>query len=114
MHEASLAQNIIEDIERRIEEGEIADHVRSVRLAVGRLTAVVPDNLRFLFEVLAKGSALEGARLDIEQVPIRARCTSCGKYFEIEDVYFSCRGCGSPDLDVLSGSELLIESVEVG
>jgi hydrogenase nickel incorporation protein HypA/HybF len=113
MHEASLAQCIIEDLERRIEEGEIAGRIRGVYLAVGRLTAVFPDNLRFLFQVLAKGSALEGARLDIEQVPILARCMSCGTHFEIEDVYFSCTGCGSPDVDVLRGSELQIESVEV-
>lgn len=113
MHEASLAQNIIEDILGRIERGQIPDRVRSVNLLVGRLTAVVPANLQFLFDALARDSALEGARLDIELVPIRACCTSCEEYFEIEDVYFSCRQCGSPDVQVLGGTELLIESVEV-
>jgi hydrogenase nickel incorporation protein HypA/HybF len=113
MHEATLAQNIIEDIERRFEKGEIAGRVRSVSLSVGRLTSVVPENLVFLFQVLAKGSVLEGAQLDIERVPIRARCKACNARFEIEDVYFSCRQCGSPKLEMLSGSELIIESVEV-
>ncbi len=113
MHEATLAQNIIDDIESRIEAGEISGRIRGVYLSVGRLTSVVPENLSFLFQVLAEGSALEGALLEIDRIPIRARCRSCGDSFEIDDVYFSCKGCGSPDLDILSGSELLIESVEV-
>jgi hydrogenase nickel incorporation protein HypA/HybF len=113
MHEATLAQNIIDDIERRIEDGEIMGDIRSVFLSVGRLTSVVPDNLTFLFKVLSRGTALDGALLDIERIPIRAMCKACGERFEIEDVYFFCKECGSPELDVLSGRELLIKSVEV-
>lgn len=113
MHEATFAQLIIEDVERRVASGEIAGRVVNVCLEIGRLRAVVPDNLVFLFDVLSKGTALEGARLDIESIPICAECRRCGIQFEIEDIYFSCTGCGSPELEILSGDEMLIKSVEV-
>jgi len=113
MHEASIAQSIIENLERRIVEGQIAGRVCCVYLMVGRLTAVVPDNLQFMFGVLARDSVLNDARLEIELVPVRARCRTCRAEFEIEDIYFLCAACGSANLDILSGRELLIESVEV-
>ncbi len=114
MHEASLAQHIIADVVGRIDRGQIPGRVSSINLRVGRLTAVIPDNLRFLFEVLARGSALEGAHLDIEMVPVRARCRRCGARFAVQDLHFSCSRCASSDVQVLSGRELLIQSVEVG
>jgi hydrogenase nickel incorporation protein HypA/HybF len=113
MHEASLAQHIIENVVGRIERGQIPGRVSSINLRVGRLTAVTPDNLRFLFEVLARGSALEGAHLDIEIVPVRARCRRCEARFAVQDLHFACTRCGSSDVEVLNGRELLIGSVEV-
>lgn len=113
MHEAVIAQTIIENIEARIEEGQIVGRVRSICLTIGKLTSVIPDNLRFMFRVLSKGSILEGVGLKIEQVPIQAKCLSCGAHFEIEDLCFSCKKCNSPDVDVISGRELLVKSVEV-
>jgi len=113
MHEASIAQNIIEDIEQRIDSGEISGRVRTIYLSVGRLTAVVPDNLRFVFEVLAGDSALAGAALSIEHVPVRIRCLDCNAEIEMEDIDFHCGRCGSANVDIASGRELMIESVEV-
>jgi hydrogenase nickel incorporation protein HypA/HybF len=113
MHEASIASYLIQAIERRIGEGEIVGKVRSISLRVGRMTAVVPDNLRFLFGVLAEGSAVEGAELEIEEVMVRARCQTCRAEFDIQDVCFLCSQCGSSDVDVTSGRELMIVAVEV-
>ena len=39
----------------------------SVRLRVGRLSGVVPDAMRFCFELVTAGTPLEGAALEIEQ-----------------------------------------------
>jgi hydrogenase nickel incorporation protein HypA/HybF len=113
MHEASIATHLIQAVERRIDEGEITGRVRSIFLRVGRMTAVVPDNLRFLFGVLAEGSAVEGAELEIEEVPIRGRCRACEAEFEIHDICFFCSQCGSSDVDITSGRELMIVAVEV-
>ena len=113
MHEATIASNLIDAIGRRIDEGEIAGKVSKIHLRIGRMTAVVPANLRYLFEVLAEGSAVEGAELEIEEVPIRGRCRVCEVEFDVEGVCFNCRSCGSQDADIVSGRELMIVGVEV-
>ena len=87
--------------------------VKTINLRVGRLMAVIPENLDFLFDIMARGTALDGAKITIRKVPIRARCEACGADFEISEVYFLCPKCHSPKVDVLSGRELVIEDVEV-
>ncbi|MDQ6686933.1 MAG: hydrogenase maturation nickel metallochaperone HypA [Actinomycetota bacterium] len=87
-------------------------HVKVVRLRIGRLAGVVPDALTFCFELAAAGTPLEGATLEIEQVHGRAQCRSCGDEFGLVDAFLLCE-CGSADVQLLSGSELSVTSVEV-
>jgi hydrogenase nickel incorporation protein HypA/HybF len=110
MHEASIAASII----RRLEEHPelVGRKIRVVRLKIGRLSTVVPENLRFLFGAVAAGTALEGAELEIEEVPARATCESCGLAFEVVGPYFLCPACESGRLRLESGRELSIESVD--
>jgi hydrogenase nickel incorporation protein HypA/HybF len=86
--------------------------VTVLRLSVGRLSGVVPDALRFCFELVAEGTPLEGADLVIEEPAGRARCASCGADSEIEDLVLLCP-CGSADVAVTAGRDLLVRSVEV-
>jgi hydrogenase nickel incorporation protein HypA/HybF len=113
MHEVGVARSLIEAVEQRLREGGVQGRVRAVRLRLGRMSTVVPDSLRFAFEVLVKDSAIPEAKLEIEEVPVRARCRACGEGFEIGEPCFLCGKCGSPDLEVLSGTELLIDSLDV-
>jgi hydrogenase nickel incorporation protein HypA/HybF len=114
MHEASIAQNVIDSVLRLIEDGVVVGKVAKVYLKVGKLTAVVPDNLQFMFEVLSGEGPLRGVKLEIEDVPIRARCGGCRAQFGMaEEVRLVCPECGSTDTHFESGRELLIDAVEV-
>jgi len=113
MHEASIAQAIMGEIERQLDEGKILGRVQTVYLRIGQLTAVVTDNLRFMFEVIAKDTVFEGVELQIEDVPVRGVCRDCEAAFEIEELRFSCLQCGSGEVDIVSGRELMIEAVEI-
>jgi hydrogenase nickel incorporation protein HypA/HybF len=113
MHEASIALSIINAVEQQLAEGKIAGRVETVSIRVGRLTAVVPDNLKFLFGVLSEDTPLAGSSLDITMVPVRGRCRTCGISAELEKLCFLCSGCGSPDLELTSGRELELTAVEV-
>lgn len=86
--------------------------VAAVRLEIGRLSGVVTDSIRFCFEVVANGTGLQDARLDIDEPTGRAYCRNCGDEFELDDPIMLCP-CGSADLEVLSGQQLRIISVEV-
>ncbi len=86
--------------------------VTAVRLEVGRLSAVVPDALRFCFDVCVRGTPLEGAVLEIIEIGGRGRCGACGR--EMSVVHFACNcACGSTDVSLVDGQQLRIRDVEV-
>jgi len=113
MHEMSIAENLFEIVVETIEKEEDIAKVEAVDLRIGKLRAVIPENLTFCFEVLCRGTAIEGARLRIEEIPIRVICKDCMEETEKTDPVFLCSKCGSPKLDLLSGKELEIRSIEV-
>jgi hydrogenase nickel incorporation protein HypA/HybF len=108
MHELSIAQSVVDAVCERA----AGRTVHSVQLRVGALTAVVPEAMRFCFELAVEGTVAEGARLDIERRPGTARCRSCGADVELADLILLCP-CGSADLEVSAGRELQIVSMEV-
>lgn len=112
MHEMSIAQSLIDVIREEMAAAE-ATILRSVRLQIGRLTAIVPESLTFCFEVITKGTDLEGARLIIEAVPIKGFCKECEREFEIEEYTFICPACGSSQIKITAGEELSVVEIEV-
>ncbi len=113
MHELSICEGIIEVVTDALDRLATArPPVSSVTVRIGRLTSVVPDCLRHYFDLLTPGTALDGAVLVIEDVPIRARCAECAAGFEIEVLSFSCPRCGSGLVELISGRELEVTSLE--
>src|SRR3954470_4313966 len=106
MHEMALVEEII-DIAASAR-GE--QRVLRIVLEVGKLSAVLPDALRFCFEVAREGTALAGAALEIVEVPGRGRCRACGAEVMLERPFGRC-ACTSTDLEWLAGEELRIKSM---
>lgn len=113
MHEMGIAMQIVEIATASIPSDFAGARVATVNLKVGKLSAVVPDSLRFCFEAVAKDTALEGAELHITEIPVQAACNACGNAWTIEEPAFACPACGSGDITLLSGRELDIESIEL-
>ena len=112
MHEMSIAQSLITILEEELEKHG-ARSLKSVRLHIGRMSAVVPDALSFCFQVMTEGTALEGARLDMEIIPLRGFCRQCGREFEVKDYDFVCPACASTRIESISGQDLSIVEMEV-
>lgn len=108
MHELALTESVVQAVCERLP----GERVRRVRLEIGRLAAVVPDAVRFCFEVCTRGTLLDGAELEILEVPLRLRCRRCGDESESRDQLLLCV-CGSSEVQLLSGDELKIKEVEV-
>ena len=108
MHELALTQSIVEICAERAEGAK----VRRVTLEIGSLAAVMPDALRFCFDVCAGGTGLEGARLEIIDVAGRGRCRACGAQMEMRDYLTRC-GCGSFDIECTAGEGLRVKEMEV-
>jgi len=113
MHEMGIALQIIEIATASIPPEMRAARVERVNLKIGKLSAVVPDSLRFCFDIVSKDTPLAGAALAIEETPVVARCKECDARWSIAEPVFTCKACNSGALEILSGRELDIVSIEI-
>ena len=108
MHEVGITQEIVAIAARKAG----GARVTRVVVEIGRLTAVLPDAVRFCFDACAEGTPVAGAELDIIEVPGRGRCRACGNDQTLNQPFGLCP-CGTTEFDWLSGEELRVRSVEV-
>jgi hydrogenase nickel incorporation protein HypA/HybF len=112
VHELSIATAIIERADE-MARADGTDSVSAVTVRVGELAGVVPDALSFAFEVARDGTALAGARLQVEQVPAQAWCGPCAEEFAVGmPPFFWCPRCDRPSTELRSGRELEIAAIE--
>ncbi|RLB08264.1 MAG: hydrogenase maturation nickel metallochaperone HypA [Deltaproteobacteria bacterium] len=112
MHELAIAQSLLKIVEQEALPFRGA-RVTRIKLRIGKLSAVVPDALRFAFEVISQGGIAEGASLEIEEVPLRLRCHQCKEVFVVEGPFLICPHCEGLDVEMVSGRELEIKSMEI-
>ena len=108
MHELGITRNIV----AIVAEAAKGRRVTRVTLEVGKLSGVMADAIAFCFEVVAQGTPLEGASLEILEVEGRARCEACGLEFEAETLFTLCP-CGSHRSKRIYGEQLIVKSMEM-
>ena len=108
MHELGLCEDIVAAVERRANGRPVA----RFRVQVGRLHHVHPDAFEQSIEMAAAGGPAEGAVAELVLVPVRAHCAACGADTESDEFILSCRACGSMDVELRGGEELVLESIE--
>jgi hydrogenase nickel incorporation protein HypA/HybF len=109
MHELAIAASVVQIASAHARGRRVA----TVRVAAGHLRQVVPDALVFAFELVARGTPLEGARLELREVPARVRCRACGAESEQDGFPLACGACGGFDVEVTAGEELVVEELEI-
>jgi hydrogenase nickel incorporation protein HypA/HybF len=113
MHELSIVESVVDAVTETAARYPGA-RVKSVKLRVGVLAAVVKESLEFCWELATVGTPLVGAALVVNTVPIVVHCAACGRDSEIEGVQsLRCPNCGELAADLLQGRELEIESIEI-
>jgi len=112
MHELSIAQALVEQVEEIVKR-EGAAGVESVKVSVGGLSGVEPDALDLAFPVATEGTLADGATLVIEKIPAVLTCRSCKQVSHPELAFMICEQCGSTDVELKGGRELLLTAVEL-
>jgi hydrogenase nickel incorporation protein HypA/HybF len=107
MHELSIADAVVR-IACAHADGR---RIEIVELKVGHLRQVVPDALAFAFTLVAEGTEAEGAALMMEEVPAAGVCRECGAESELPGFPLACARCGSLDVELVRGEELLVDSL---
>jgi len=113
MHEMGIAAQVVEIAEASIPEDMQNAKVECVNLNIGRLAAVVPESLRFCFNIMIENTRLAGAELHISEIPVKALCKDCEHQWIVNTPVFTCPQCDSGALEILSGRELDISSIEI-
>ena len=111
MHELSIAQSLLDIIVDESQRNRLG-RVSKVMLRIGDLAAVVPESLRFCFDLVSRDTVASGALLEIETVAVTARCGKCDFSFEVQDRVFECPKCGEPVFEMVGGRELYVMSIE--
>jgi hydrogenase nickel incorporation protein HypA/HybF len=113
MHELSIALGIIEVVgEEMLKHGDA--RVSAVHLKLGALSGVDKDALLFSFDVASEGTPIQGARLDIREVPVVIFCSKCGEEREIESIQnLVCSVCGELSANACRGRELQVVALEL-
>ena len=112
MHELAIVEALIEQVQREVRRAKQKGRVTRLELAIGALSGVHCDSVRFAFDLLAPGTVVEGAKVEIQQPQAVSCCGSCGAV-EIAELVAACPRCKSPEITIEDGQELLLQSIEV-
>ena len=108
MHELGITQNIVAIVAEHAKGAK----VQRVLLEIGKLSAILPDAVRFCFDICTQGTVLEGATLEILEIPGLGRCRQCGAEIYLDKPFGICN-CGSVQVDLITGEELKIKEIEI-
>ena len=110
MHELSIAEDILKIVSPRIG----AQHsLSAVHLTLGPLSGVSTESLRFCFPEVAEMHGFGRPSLIVDELPAQMHCLDCGCEYALRRFSDGCPGCGSLLRDVRSGSEFMIDWIEV-
>ena len=111
MHELSICQNILAQVEQMAMHHHARCATRIV-LRIGPLSGVVDELLRRAFDLLRPGSVVEKAVLDIQTCPVVVLCPSCDKESQVSANQLVCPHCQQWQTTLISGDELLLLQIE--
>lgn len=112
MHELSITQSMLDLVLEEAKKVK-AERVGKINLVIGEMSSVVDECVEFYFEFLSKDTIASKATLSFKTVPIQARCHNCEELFVPKEFDWSCPRCQSSSLEIMTGNELYVESIEV-
>jgi hydrogenase nickel incorporation protein HypA/HybF len=112
VHELSLVATLFETL-IDLAKTNNARRITGVKIQVGALAGVVPELLETAFDIYKKGTIAEAAVLTIVKPPFTIRCRACGSETVRPDFVLACTACASTDLEIVHGTELILEKIEI-
>ncbi len=119
MHELSIASGLVEKLLDFAEKNP-AKKIVEVNLAVGELSHIESEQLRFCYEAITTETPLAGSRLEIEKIEALVKCPHCSyrgrpKYWDgalsgIPVATLECPSCGKTT-EATDGQECAIRSL---
>jgi len=112
MHELSVTQSILSIALEKANEAH-ASKVSKINLVVGELSGIVDECVQFYFDFLSKDTIAAEAALFFQESPTQLRCRNCTTIFAPRNGNWACPNCHEPKIEIISGRQLYVESIEV-
>jgi len=112
LHEFSITQSIL-SIALEKANAVKASRVSQINLVIGELSGIVDECVQFYFGFLAKDTIAAQASLSFHHSPTRLRCRNCATVFSPNNLNWACPNCQEPKIEIISGRECYVESIEV-
>jgi hydrogenase nickel incorporation protein HypA/HybF len=114
MHEFSICQTLVKAILSELKKLDPPNpKLIKASVVVGRLRQIIPETLKFAYEMLTKETTIAGSEIEIIGAPILAKCPKCGWKGEIKENNFRCVKCGSGEIQLSGGMELYLNNLTV-
>lgn len=114
MHELQLMRQVVQQVEE-VCRGIPGAQPTVITLQVNHHSHMAghqPDELQATFQLAAKGTVAEHARLSVHLAPLMGQCLTCGVTVESSYEAKSCPHCQTEDVLWEQGPEILIQDVE--
>ena len=109
MHEFSLTKHLLENVLKNADSKRIVN----VNLLIGPFSEQREESIRCYWRELAKGTRGEGAKLNFSHMRTETKCLACGGAFNLEDGESLCLYCQNNRLQLSSGDEVRLESIDL-
>jgi len=107
MHEIGFAESIIASASQRVGDRRVA----GLRVRAGVRHALDHPSLQQAIQLVGAGTAFAAAELDLVTLPTAIVCRDCGATTSSMDRLPACPACGSVDVEMDGGDELILESI---
>lgn len=121
MHEVSVVSNMVDAILKELENYDV-ERVEEVNVVIGDLTSLGAEQLGFAYEIVTRGTVLEGSKFVIEREEVRVRCKDCGyegpadmlesDFIDHSVPVIACPKCGGP-VDITAGESCRVRDLNI-
>jgi hydrogenase nickel incorporation protein HypA/HybF len=115
MHELQVTQLMLNVVLEHARKNRV-QKILTVHLEIGKLKDFEQEWIQQYFDYLSKGTPAEGAKLQIEWIPVTLQCSSCSHSFEVDVKLLTevrCPECGDKQCSMISGREYRVKQIEV-
>ena len=111
MHEMMVAQSVFDTV---LEQAKLHNKKPlSVTISCGQFNPINDEAVSFAFEMVAKDTICEGAKLKVIHKPLVATCRACENKFDFDIMAPACTKCKSSEFDFAEDAPLLLEEIEL-
>src|SRR5215216_2185534 len=112
MHELSVTESLLKIAVQHAEQAN-AKRVTDLHIVIGDLASMVDESLKFYWDIIAKETIAEGAKLHFRRVSAELQCNNCLEKYHPTDHALVCPIGDVAGARTIEVEEFALESIDV-